>query len=42
MLFEMVFGKHPIWDKDNDNRKIYKEKLKDLSMFTIEQEKQTK
>jgi hypothetical protein len=35
MLFELVFGRHPIWDKDQDDRKLYRQKLADLTRFNI-------
>ena len=35
MLYEMITGKHPIWEKENDSRTIYKERLVNLKYFDI-------
>ena len=42
MLFELVFGRHPIWDKDQDDRIVYKKKLADLTRFNIHKDETSK
>jgi hypothetical protein len=29
-MYELVNGKHPLWEIEDDNRSRYKEKLKEL------------
>ena len=33
MMFEMMTGEHPLWDEKDDDRKKYKQKLKELVKF---------
>jgi len=37
MMYEMLVGEHPLWDQKDDDRKTYKQKLKALTSFNLNQ-----
>jgi len=38
IIYELVTGKHPLWEKEKDTRRSYKIKLQEVLSFEINEE----